>query len=101
MYLLEEVVRGGEVGSQVAKASVGCNIFYIRTYIPVVSGTVMVGIMDGVPLVGGGEAVCVGVWPCGFSSLMCLPRRRDAPVAHIGSERFDWIVKSLGLTKGK
>ena len=61
---------------------------------------VLFGVLDGVPLVGG-DAICVGIWPCGFSSLMCLPRRRDAPVARMGSERFDWIVKSLELTKGK
>ena len=100
---------------------------HLCTYVAIVSGTVMVGIMNGASLVGGSEAVCVGiwpcvfvlfgvldgapvvgsdaicvgVWPCGFSSLMCLPRKRDAPVSRIGSERFDWMVKSLELTKGK
>ena len=39
---------------------------HLHTYVPVVSGTVMVGVMNGAPMVGGGEAVCVGVWPCGF-----------------------------------
>ena len=126
VHLLKEAVRGGEVGQQGCKGKCWLQ-HYLHTYIPVVSGTVMVGIMDGAPLVGGGEAVCVGVWtcvfvlfgvligaplvggdaicvgvwPCGFSSLMCLPRRRDVPVARIGSERFGWIVKSLKLTKGK
>ena len=43
MYLLEGVVRGGEVGQP------GCIGMcwlqhYLHTYIPVVSGTVMVGI---------------------------------------------------------
>ena len=68
MYLLEGVVRGGEVWQP------GCIGMcwlqhYLHTYIPVVSGTVMVGIMDGAPLVGGGEAVYVGVWSC---FLCCL-----------------------------
>ena len=99
VHLLEEAVRGGEVGQQGCKGKCWLQ-HYLHTYIPVVSGTVMVDIMDGAPLVGG-DAICVGVWPCGFSSLMCLPRRRDAPIARIGSERFDWIVKSLKLTKEK
>ena len=33
-------------------------------YVPIVSVTVMVGVGDGVPLVGSGEAAFVGVWPC-------------------------------------
>ena len=52
-------------GSQVAKAGVS-RLASSSTYIPVVSGTVMVGVMNGAPLVGGGEAVCVGVSPWGF-----------------------------------
>ena len=35
-------------------------------YIPVVCGIVMVGVMNGAPLVGGSDAVCVGVWSCIF-----------------------------------
>ena len=129
VYLWEEAVRGGEVGQPGCKGKCWLQ-HYLHTYvlyIPIVSGTVMVGIMDGAPLVDGGEAVCVGVWtcvfvlfgvldgvplvggdaicvgvwPCGFSSLMCMPQRRGAPVTRIGSERFHWMVKSLGLTKGK
>ena len=52
-------------GSQVAKAGVN-RVAASSTYIPVVSGTVMVGVMNGAPLVGSGDAVCVGVGPCGF-----------------------------------
>ena len=29
-------------------------------------GFVLFGVLDGTPLVGGGEDICVGVWPCGF-----------------------------------
>ena len=32
-------------------------------YVPIVSVTVMVGVGDGVPLVGSGEAMLEGVWP--------------------------------------
>ena len=39
---------------------------YLHTYIPVVCGIVMVGVMGGAPLVDGGEAICVGVWSCIF-----------------------------------
>ena len=53
-------------GSQVAKASVKRLQHYLHTYIPVVCGIVMVGVMGGAPLVDGDEAVCVGVWSCIF-----------------------------------